>query len=164
MSLRTRPAVADDLPALALMNGRATPYVAPLSDETLRWLVAEAPYIRVATLSGRLAGFAAGLTSGTAFASQPLAWFRDRYDAFVFVERVVAADGYRRLGVGRRLYDDIARAAVGARLLATAVPAKPVNDVALAFHEALGFTRLDVTGGAPGGAAMLVRYLDARTR
>jgi len=68
-------------------------------------------------------------------------WFRERYDAFVYVDRIVVADGARGRGLARRLYDDLfaaARAAGHTRIVCE-VNSDPPNPASDAFHAVLGF-------------------------
>jgi predicted GNAT superfamily acetyltransferase len=37
-------------------------------------------------------------------------WFRSRFDRFLYIDRIVVAQGHRRLGVGHMLYVDLFRA------------------------------------------------------
>ncbi len=68
-------------------------------------------------------------------------WFRDRYERFVYVDRVVTAPAARGRGLARRLYGDLieqARAA-GHQLIVCEVNADPPNPASEAFHRAFGF-------------------------
>lgn len=68
-------------------------------------------------------------------------WFQDRYERFVYVDRVVTGAAARGRGLARRLYDDLveqARAA-GHQLIVCEVNADPPNPASDAFHRAFGF-------------------------
>lgn len=68
-------------------------------------------------------------------------WFRDRYERFVYVDRVVTAEAARGRGLARALYGDLiaqARAA-GHQLIVCEVNADPPNPASEAFHRGLGF-------------------------
>src|SRR4051812_24182944 len=68
-------------------------------------------------------------------------WFRERYRAFVYVDRVVVADSARGRGLARRLYDDLfaAARAAGHERIVCEVNSDPPNPASDAFHAALGF-------------------------
>ncbi|WP_168075824.1 GNAT family N-acetyltransferase [Caulobacter sp. SSI4214] len=87
-------------------------------------------------------------------------WFRERYPAFVYVDRVVVDDGARGRGLARRLYDDlfaVARAAGHERIVCE-VNSDPPNPASEAFHAALGFVAVG-TARIHGGKKT-VTYLE----
>jgi predicted GNAT superfamily acetyltransferase len=87
-------------------------------------------------------------------------WFRERYDAFVYVDRVVVADAARGRGLARRLYDDLfaaARAAGHVRIVCE-VNSDPPNPASDAFHAALGF--VPVGTAEIHGGKKTVTYLE----
>ena len=68
-------------------------------------------------------------------------WFRDRYERFVYVDRVVTAAAARGRGLAGALYRDLveqARAA-GHNLIVCEVNADPPNPASDAFHKGFGF-------------------------
>ena len=86
-------------------------------------------------------------------------WFRERYDRFVYIDRVVTAASSRGKGYARALYSDLfarTRAANHSRVVCEVnfVPPNPVSD---AFHAALGFA--EVGRGTIYSHTKTVRYL-----
>jgi predicted GNAT superfamily acetyltransferase len=71
-------------------------------------------------------------------------WFAERYESFVYVDRVVVAEAARRKGLARLLYLDVFDAAERARYehICCEVNADPPNPVSDAFHAALGFSEV----------------------
>ena len=57
------------------------------------------------------------------------------------MDRIVIAEGYRRLGIGSMLYEDVFRRAVetGVPVVTLEVDIIPYNAQSLGFHEAMGF-------------------------
>lgn len=89
-------------------------------------------------------------------------WFRDRFDRFVYVDRVVVADAARGRGLARRLYGDLfaaARAAGHTRIVCE-VNSDPPNPASDAFHTALGF--VPVGTAEIHGGEKTVTYLERR--
>jgi hypothetical protein len=68
-------------------------------------------------------------------------WFAARFDRFVYVDRVVVAEGAHMRGFGRLLYRDLIEAAgtAGYRRICCEVNIDPPNPASDAFHAALGF-------------------------
>ena len=50
--------------------------------------------------SGGMLGFVICLPPGTDYGSLNYAWFDERYDAFVYVDRIAVAEVHRNKGVG----------------------------------------------------------------
>ncbi len=71
-------------------------------------------------------------------------WFAERFDRFVYVDRVVVAEYARRKGLARLLYDDLleAAAAAGHVRVCCEVNIDPPNPTSDAFHAALGFAEV----------------------
>lgn len=180
-----RDAIAADLAAVLALNQAAVPEVAPTDAATLAWFLAEAfrfwvlddgggsggdrgPANGTATgpnapNTGSLGGFLIALTEGSTYPSPNYRWFAQRYERFVYVDRVAVAAGWRRRGVGRQLYERLI--AVGGEVpwpvLCAEVNVRPRNDPSLAFHAALGFTTVGETEDERHHTrvAMLVRPL-----
>ena len=114
---------------------------------------------RVATRIGEDAAFLLGFDRGDAYDGANFAWFRERFESFLYVDRVVVGQAWRRLGLGRLLYEDLFRRAQrqGQAAIACEVNMRPPNPVSDAFHEALGF--VEVGAAVTAGGARTVRYL-----
>ena len=85
-------------------------------------------------------------------------WFRERYERFVYVDRVVVDAQQRGRGLARALYTELfARARqAGHERVVCEVNADPPNPASDAFHEQLGFA---VIGAADlPGSSKRVRY------
>ena len=87
-------------------------------------------------------------------------WFRERYPAFVYVDRVVVADRARGRGLARALYDDLfaAAKAAGHERIVCEVNSDPPNPASDRFHAALGFVTVG-TAQIHGGKKT-VTYLE----
>lgn len=89
-------------------------------------------------------------------------WFRQRYPAFVYVDRVVVADSARGRGLAKALYDDLfaAAQAAGHERIVCEVNSDPPNPASDAFHAALGF--VPVGTAEIHGGKKTVTYLERR--
>ena len=90
---------------------------------------------------------------GVDYDSENYRWFSERGGSFVYVDRIVVADGQRGGGIGRALYDAVFARAVefGRAEVTCEVNVRPDNPESLAFHARLGFVQVgeqETKGGA----------------
>lgn len=137
-------------------NNAEVPAVGVLDDRSLQGLVTLAESPLAADIGGVLAGFVLALPPGVAYTSPNYRWFSQRYDDFVYVDRIVVLPTAQGSGVGRALYDGVVARTVATTLLAE-VNTRPRNDVSLAFHERYGFA--EVGREEPYGDGTEVAYL-----
>ena len=141
---------------LALNNAHAVE-LSWLEPERLAHLVAEA-------FAARRVGVADALLltfdQAADYDSVNFLWFRERYPAFVYVDRVVVADAARGRGLARRLYDDLfaTAKAAGHERIVCEVNSDPPNPASDKFHAALGF--VSVGTAAIHGGKKTVTYLE----
>lgn len=123
------------------LNAASVDKLSPLDAAALAALQAQAALARVATCDGDPCGFLIALREGTDYASPNYRWFAERYDAFLYIDRVVVDAACRGRGIARRLYADaFAHArAHGLELLACEYDVEPPNPASGALHAALGF-------------------------
>lgn len=140
-AVRFREVEPRDLEALLALNNAVVPNVNLLDIHALRHFAETAPWFFVAETSAGLAGFAVVLRPGAIYESLNYAWFSERYDDFVYIDRIVIAEDSRRFGLGRAFYRRIEQFAweVKAPVICAEVNLRPPNDVSIEFHRAQGF-------------------------
>jgi uncharacterized protein len=155
--LRSADLAGADGEALLALNNAHAVALSWLDPERLAHLVSEA---FVARRIGVADALLLTFDQAADYDSPNFLWFRERYPAFVYVDRVVVADGARGRGLARRLYDDLfaaAKAAGHARIVCE-VNSDPPNPASDAFHAALGFVAVG-TAQIHGGKKT-VTYLE----
>lgn len=128
------------------------------------WLTADrlddmlAAACHVGGVDGGRSAFLIAFDQDADYDSPNFAWFRTRYQRFVYVDRVVTGPAVRRAGHARRLYAELfARAvALGQGQVGCEVNAVPPNPLSDAFHAAMGFGEV---GRAELSNGKAVRYL-----
>lgn len=124
--------------AFLALNRESEALLYPLDETSLAELLRTA---YVAWLSPEHDAMLIALNECALYESPNFAWFKERYDRFVYVDRVAVAERSRGRGIARRLYEQlIARASAdGYRVLCAEIYSAPPNPGSDAFHEALGF-------------------------
>jgi predicted GNAT superfamily acetyltransferase len=161
-AVRFREVDPRDLEALLTLNNAVVPNVNLLDIHALRHFAETAPWFFVAETSAGMAGFAIVLRPGAIYESLNYAWFSERYDDFVYIDRIVIAEDSRRFGLGRAFYRRIEEYAreMKAPVICAEVNLRPPNEISLSFHRAQGFeeiAQVDHEGGKR--LAMFVKTL-----
>ena len=140
MALAIRDVREHDLDAVLALNNAAGRTILALDAGQLRYFYEHADYFRVAEIDGHIAGFLIALRERGDYASPNYQWFGERYAQFVYIDRIVIANAYRRHGLGRIFYcDATSYAEVRAPLLTCEVFLEPRDDKVLLFHGTYGF-------------------------
>jgi len=149
-----RIAQGDEADILALNNEHAAE-LSWLEADRLSFLLGEAFYAR---RIGDLEAFIMTFDQEANYDSPNFLWFCERYERFIYVDRVVVAAHARGRGHARRLYQDLFEHAerAGHTLVTCEVNADPPNPASDAFHAALGFT--EVGDAVIHGGKKAVRY------
>lgn len=152
---------AEDLDAVLALNQAARPHVNGLTLAELRQLVEWSCYCRAVKSEAMIAGFLLALPPGLTYSSLNYRWFSERYDDFVYIDRVAIAPVFQRRGLGVRLYRDLCRfAGSRARRVACEVNIRPRNEPSLRFHRRLGFKAVGSQPTEGGAKTVSLLILD----
>lgn len=159
-TLTIRPADARDVADIVVANNAEIPAVSELDADKALELIDLAETAIVAEVDGTFAGFVFGLPSGIdSFRATNYRWFEEQLDDYLYVERIVVADGNQGRGIGRRFYDHLIETSDRAHLVSE-VNTDPRNDASLAFHDRFGFEPIgELTYGDGITCAKLARRL-----
>jgi predicted GNAT superfamily acetyltransferase len=72
-------------------------------------------------------------------------WFADRFESFVYLDRIAIDPTYQNLGLGVLLYQSVEQQIIASAqhsLLCCEVNLKPPNPGSLRFHHRIGFTEV----------------------
>jgi uncharacterized protein len=124
------------------INAADVDKLAPLGRDRLMLLASMATHAHVVDIEGDVAGFVITMAPGAAYDSDNYAWFGERYDDFLYLDRFVVSDRYRRRGVGSFIYDLAEADAAAHGLLVCEVNVVPANPPSLEFHANRGFVEV----------------------
>jgi predicted GNAT superfamily acetyltransferase len=134
-----RDALAADHAAILELNRDSEALLSPMDAARLRELDAAAAYHRVA--GEPVAAFLLAFREGAAYDSPNFHWFSQRFDRFLYVDRIAVAASARSAGLGGALYRDLfefARAA-GVPRIVCEYYSQPLNEASQRFHARHGF-------------------------
>jgi uncharacterized protein len=158
--MRLRDAVRLDWPRLLELNAASVAELSPLDEQRLRYILALAHSCLVADIDGEVAGFAIAIAPGTDYDSANYGWFGERYERFLYLDRIAVAAQSRRQGVGAHLYDAMETAAVPFERMVCDVNIAPRNDASLAFHAARGYREVgELKHGSAKTVALMSKEL-----
>lgn len=141
-----------DLEDVHLLNQDNLPHVGSISFADMEYLYKEAIYFRVAEAGDRIAGVLIAFDPGAGYKSLNFLWFKEHYEAFAYIDRIIIAPHYRRKGIAYRLYDDLELFAKNRNLpmMACEYNLRPKNETSRLFHRRYGFIevgRQETEGG-----------------
>lgn len=133
-----RDITKDDQPQLLELNQAHVKELSSLTQESFAHLVQAAFMARCAESRG---AFLLTFDQDAAYDSPNFLWFKENYDRFVYVDRIVVAASERGQGLAGKLYTELfdrARAS-GHSMICCEVNSDPPNPASDKFHAALGF-------------------------
>lgn len=140
MAIAIRDVREHELDSVLALNNAAGPTILALDQNRICWFFDNADYFRIADVDGHVAGFLIAMRESSKHDSPNYLWFRERYPAFVYIDRIVIAKPYRGLGLGRVFYADATSyAEVRVPVLSCEVFLEPRDDVSVLFHGTYGF-------------------------
>ncbi len=164
MTITIHTARTTDYTDVLMLNEDAVPNVNSISEPTLEHLHGQSCFFRVARDSTDLAGFLLALPESASYESPNFAYFKDRYPQFAYVDRIVVSEGYRRRGVGLKLYSALFEEVRDNKpLVACEVNLIPANPGSLQFHEDLGFREVGQQETEGGSKRVSLLTLALRT-
>lgn len=153
-----RPIEPRDHAAVLELNAHNVELLAPMDEARMAQLLGWTDRADVIEVEGDVAGFVFTFASGTAYDSANYRWFSENREEFYYLDRIVLAGTHRRLGLGRRVYDELEQVAAHYGRMVLEVNVEPANEPSLAFHRARGY--VDVAElGEPGKRVVLMEKI-----
>lgn len=143
-----RPLRPGDAERVLAINEANTPEVGSIDADRLDFLIDESTIALVAEApddTADVVGFCLVLPPGSPYDSVNYRWFSERYDRFMYLDRVAIDAVHQGRGLGTALYAEVGRLLIeqfAAVPLALEINVDPPNEPSLAFHRRLGFTEV----------------------
>lgn len=150
--MELRDAIATDFAQVLRLNAESEHFLSPLTLARLQNLHAQAAYHRVAESGGAVCAFLLALREGSTYDSPNYQWFAQRFDRFLYIDRIVVSGQQQGQGLGRLLYSDLF--AFAGRTEAIRVTCEfdiePPNENSRRFHQNYGFHEVGTQRVASG--------------
>jgi len=145
----------EHLDQVLTINNSNVPAVSELTASELEFLVEHSLDALIVTNSAGNEVWAFCLTflPGVPYTSPNYRWFSDRYDHFVYLDRIAVASQYQNNGCGTALYGAVEHSMIhdhSSSLLTCEVNIQPPNPGSLRFHQRLGFDEVGQLESKPG--------------
>lgn len=153
-----RPIEPADHAFVLRLNADDVELLAPMDQTRLDQLLGWSSIAAIIEHDGDPAGFVLVMPADVDYDSEKFRWHAERFGPdFTYLDRVVIAPHARRLGLGRRAYDEIEQrvAATGSPRLALEVNLEPPNEPSLAFHAGRDYAEVGVVG-EPGRLVVML--------
>jgi predicted GNAT superfamily acetyltransferase len=140
--MRLRDLERGDAPRLLALNAASVRVLSPLDEQRLEYILALAHRSLVVEHDGEVVAFALAIAPGAPYDSRNYSWFSERYERFLYLDRIAVDAPMRRHGLGGQLYDAMEETAASFERMVCDVDIEPPNDVSLAFHAARGYRQV----------------------
>lgn len=144
-AFKIRPFSVDDADFVLSLNKENVEVLAPMDKTRLFDFAKTADTFLIAETNGEKAAFLIALRENVKeYDSENYIWFSNHFDKFVYVDRIVITEKYRKMGLGRMLYNEIFKKAKenGIRTVCAEIDTVPYNGTSLAFHDSMGFSEV----------------------
>ena len=135
-----------DLPRVLEINNANTPGVSELTFAELELdLHSSLHALAIDNELGEVCAFCITFDPGAPDAGDNHRWFAERYESFVYLDRIAIDSNYQNRGLGALLYQSVEQHMLKSAehsLLCCEVNLEPPNPGSLRFHQRIGFTEV----------------------
>ena len=155
--METRPLSQSDVHSIWSVNEQGLPGTGQVSEQEVSDL------LKLSTLSigifqnEELVGFVICLSPRTEYKSLNYAWFNEKYEDFIYVDRIAVSLDQRNKGIGSKIYEEvIVYSQEHETPVAAEVNLNPPNPGSLRFHNRFGFEEVGVLHHKEKSVTMLL--------
>ena len=137
-----RDVTTDDFVFVMDLNDINVEVLSPMNTSKFLYFTEVSEMFQVMEVDGRPAAFIIALREGIDdYSSENYRWFCGHYEKFLYVDRIVVDEEYRRLGLGRDAYEHVFDRAreTGVPMVTAEGDIIPYNEPSLKFHSEMGF-------------------------
>ena len=155
--METRPLSQSDVHSIWSINEQGLPGTGQVSEQEVSDL------LKLSTLSigifqnQKLVGFVICLSPRTEYKSLNYAWFNEKYEDFIYVDRIAVSSDQRNKGIGSKIYEEVIAYSQEHEIpVAAEVNLNPPNPGSMRFHNRFGFEEVGVLHHKEKSVTMLL--------
>ena len=147
-----------DISSIWEINEQGLPGTGKVSPEEISHLL-DISELSLGVYKGqKLLGFVLCLLPKTNYGSLNYAWFNEKYDEFIYVDRIAVRTNSRDRGVGSLLYQEVINYSEKYDVMITAeVSLKPPNEGSMRFHYRFGFRDVGILEHESKSVTLMIR-------
>lgn len=154
-----RHLIPRDIPRMVEINEQGLPGTGKVTQDEMVDLLSLSELAIGIDVQDDLAGFVLCLLPKTRYGSLNYKWFNERYDEFLYVDRIAVADEARDNGIGSTLYGQVIAHAEHLACPVTAeVSLRPPNPGSMRFHARHGFHQVGMFEQSEKAVTMMIRH------
>jgi len=158
--MEVRQLVSEDVETAWQINEQGLPGTGQVTQEEMADLLSLCELPLGVFDGDEMLGFVLCLAPRTRYASRNYAWFNERYQEFLYVDRIAIAVEHRGRGIGSLLYKRVIEHAESLQFPVTAeVNLTPPNPGSIRFHERHSFTEVGAFHQGVKSVTMMLRPL-----
>jgi uncharacterized protein len=149
-----------NIESMLALNALHEVETSPLDAPSLHHMLNQAFYVEAE--NGARDGFLISFDQDADYASDNFRWFQDRFEEFVYVDRIIVAPSARGRGLARTFYENLfaAAKAAGHKRVTCEINIEPPNPTSMLFHRALGF--IEIGQGHFAKSGKIVSYQECK--
>ena len=131
-----------DLDYVLALNEKDVVVLSPMDREKANYFRQTAELFKVVEVDGQPAGFLIAMREGADYTSENYIWFSQQYETFLYIDRIVIDENFRKIGLGRCMYEYVFQYAADTDVpvVTAEVDILPVyNEPSFGFHKEMGF-------------------------
>tara|TARA_B100000767_G_C19684157_1_gene500957 strand:+ start:672 stop:1151 length:480 start_codon:yes stop_codon:yes gene_type:complete len=148
----------EDISGIWEINEQGLPGTGQVNQAEIKALLELSELTLGAFSDGELLGFVICLLPRTDYGSLNYSWFNERYDHFIYVDRIAIAENHRNMGIGSKIYQEVVIYATQHGIpIAAEVSLEPPNPGSMRFHHRYGFNEVGVLTHDSKSVTMMLR-------
>lgn len=156
--MQSRPLLQEDALSVWEINEQGLPGTGKVTVEEISYLIEISEISLGVFEQDVLVGFVICLSPNVDYGSLNYAWFNEKYDDFIYVDRIAVSTNHRGQGIGSSIYQELFTISKKKQIpIAAEVNSIPPNPGSMKFHRILDFQEVGSLNHEDKSVVMLLR-------
>jgi predicted GNAT superfamily acetyltransferase len=156
--MQSRPLLQEDALSVWEINEQGLPGTGKVTVEEISYLIEISEISLGVFEQDVLVGFVICLSPNVDYGSLNYAWFNEKYDDFIYVDRIAVSTNHRGQGIGSSIYQELFTISKQKQIpVAAEVNSIPPNPGSMKFHRILDFQEVGSLNHEDKSVVMLLR-------